>query len=92
MTEFNSNVNLTHYKKFFIEKINNVIYTLNQFHFRKARWGLVGALKVNDYYSKHGYHYCYDIVAGADTKSELLLHCALRGIEISKDDRAWARY
>lgn len=86
MTEFNDHANLSAYAKFFLQKINSTIWTLEHFYSRKARWGLVGALECDDYFSKEGYHYCYDIVAGADTKAELLMHCALRGIEISKDD------
>lgn len=86
MTEFNDHANLSAYAKFFLQKINSTIWTLEHFYSRKARWGLVGAFECDDYFSKEGYHYCYDIVAGADTKAELLMHCALRGIEISKDD------
>ena len=86
MTEFNDHAIFSAYAKFFLQKINSTIWTLEHFHSRKARWGLVGALEYDDYFSEQGHRYCYDIVAGADTKAELLMHCALRGIEISRDD------
>ena len=81
MVRFNDSIDVSHYERLEIERLNRSIWTIDEFRHKKARWHLVGYLQVNDYYSREGFHFCYDSVAGADTKAELLLQCALRGIE-----------
>lgn len=86
MTEFhNGNFTKDRFERFYIIRTKKAMWSLPK-HFYNKKWKYV--LYGDFIYSSYaeGKKTVADIIGAADTKAELLLQCALRGIEVDAEE------
>jgi len=85
-SEFHNNINKESFERFYIVRSKDAVWSLpKHFYTSKVKYILYGDLIYHSY--AEGKKTVPDVVGAADTKSELLMQCALRGIEVDDSRR-----